>query len=117
MFNVNTGCYLELSTHETMKLLGSTKSNIIKDKNGENVHHLEITEAVFVQCNIVNNDYQQASRVLCTSVPNKPFGQLFDVSPIKIFDSEFSYIEISFTDQNYKPLEIEDEMNITLVIN
>ena len=54
---------------------------------------------------------------MCTSVPNKPFGQLFDVSPIKIFDSEFSYIEISFTDQNYKPLEIEDEMNITLVIN
>ena len=105
-----------------MKLLTSTKSKITKDKNGENVPHLEITEVVLVYCNIVNNDYQQDSRVLYTFVPNKSFGQLLDISPknfifLKTFDSEFSYIEVWFTDQNSKPLEIEDKINITLVIN
>ena len=59
-----------------MKLLGSTKSKITKDENGENVPHLEITEeVVLIHCNIVNNNYQQNSRVLCTFVSNKPFGQ------------------------------------------
>ena len=57
-----------------MKLLGSTKNKIAKDKNGENVPHLEITEVIIVHCNIVNNDYQQDSRVLYTFVPNKSFG-------------------------------------------
>ena len=83
--------------------------------------HLEITELVLVHCNIVNNDYQQDSRVLCTFVPNKSFGQLLGISPqkfifLKSFYSEFSYIEVWFTDQNSKPLEIEDKVNITLVI-
>ena len=105
-----------------MKLLGSTKSKITKDENSENVPHLEITEVVLIHCNIVNNDYQQDSRVLYTFVPNKSFGQLLDISPknfifLKTFDSEFSYIEVWFTDQNSKPLEIEDKINITLVIN
>ena len=59
-----------------MKLLGSTESKIIRDKNGENVPHLEITEVVLVYCDIVNNDYQQNSRVLYTFVPNKPFDSL-----------------------------------------
>ena len=66
MFKIKTGYYLELSTHETMKLLGSTKSKINNDKNGENVPHLEITEVVLVHCNIVNNNYQQDARVLYT---------------------------------------------------
>ena len=57
-----------------MKLLGSIKSKVTKDKNGENVSHLEITEVVLVHCNIINNDYQQDSRVLYTFVPNKSFG-------------------------------------------
>ena len=121
-FKIKTGYYLELLTPETMKLLGSTKSKITKDENGENVSHLEITEVVLIHCNIVNNDYQQDSRVLYTFVPNKSFGQLLDISPknflfLKTFDSEFSYIEVWFTDQNSKPLEIEDKINITLVIN
>ena len=121
-FKIKTGYYLELLTPETMKLLGSTKSKITKDENGENVPHLEITEVVLVHCNIVNNDYQQDSRVLYTFVPNKSFGQLLDISPknfifLKTFDSEFSYIEVWFTDQNSKPLEIKDKINITLVIN
>ena len=83
---------------------------------------LEITEVVLIHCNIVNNDYQQDSRVLYTFVPNKSFGQLLDISSknfmfLKSFNLEFSYIEVWFTDQNSKPLEIEDKINITLVIN
>ena len=64
-----------------MKLLGSTKNKITKDKNGQNVPHLDITEVVLVHCNIVNNDYEQDSRVLYTFVPNKHFGSLLEISP------------------------------------
>ena len=64
-----------------MKLLGSTENKITKDKNSENVPHLEITEVVLIHCNIVNNDYQQDSRVLNTFVSNKPFGSLLEISP------------------------------------
>ena len=64
-----------------MKLLGSTNSKITKDKNGENVPHLEIVEGVQVHCNLVNNDYQQNSRILYTFVPNKTFGSLLEISP------------------------------------
>ena len=62
-----------------MKLLGSTENKITKNKNGENVSHLEITEVVLVHCNIVNDDYQQDSRVLYTFVPNKPFVSLLEI--------------------------------------
>ena len=79
-FKIKNGYSLELLTPETMKLLGSTKNKITKDKNGENVPHLEITEVVLVHCNIANNDYQQDSRVLYTFVPNKPFGSLLEIS-------------------------------------
>ena len=77
---------------ETMKLLGSTKSNLTKNKNGENVSHLEITEVIIVHFNIFDNNYQQDSRVLYTFVPNKSFGQLLNVSPknfifVKTFNS------------------------------
>ena len=72
---------LELLTNETMKLLGSTENKTTKDKNGENVLHLEITEVVLVHCNIVNNDYQEDSRVLYMFVPNKPFDNLLEISP------------------------------------
>ena len=97
-----------------MELLGSTKSKMTKDKNGENVPYLETTEVVLIHCNIVNNSYQQNSRVLYTFVLNKSFGQLLDFSPenlifLKTFDSEFSYIEVWLTDQNSYPLEIEDK--------
>ena len=104
-----------------MKLLGSTESKIIKDKNGENVTHLEITELVLVPCNLVNNDYQQDSRILHTFVPNKPFGSLLEISPtnhifLKIFNSEFQEIKVWFTDQTSKPLDVEDKINLTLII-
>ena len=72
-----------------MKLLGSTKNKITKDKNGQNVPHLEITKVILVQCNIVNSDYQQDSRVLCTFVPNKPFGSLLEISTNHIFLKTF----------------------------
>ena len=118
IFKIKTGYYLELLTSETMKLLGSTKSMINIKKNGENVPHLEITEVITIHCNIINNDYQQDSRVLYTFIANKSFGQLLDISPknfifLKTFDSEFSYIEVWCTDQNSKLLEIEDKINIT----
>ena len=67
---------LELLTSETMKLLGSTEDKITKNKDGQNIPHLEITEVVLVHCDIINNDYQQDSRVLYAFVPNKPFGSL-----------------------------------------
>ena len=83
-FKIKNGYYLELLTPETMKLLGSTERKITKDKNGENVPHLEI----------VNNDYQQDSRILFTFVPNKTFGSLLEISPtnhvfLNTFNSEF----------------------------
>ena len=78
---------------------------------------LEITEVVFIHCNIISSDYQQDSRVLYTFVPNHSFGQLLDISPkniifLKRFNSENLYLEVWFTDQNSKPLEIEDKTNI-----
>ena len=63
-----------------MKLLGSTKSKI-KDENDENVLYLEITEVVLIHCNVLNNSYQQNSRVLYTFVPSKSFSELLDISP------------------------------------
>ena len=80
-FEIKSGYYLELLTPETMKLLGSTESKITKDKNGENVPHLEIVGLVLDQCNLVNNDYQQDSRILYTFFPNKTFGSLLEISP------------------------------------
>ena len=120
-FKIKNGYSLELLTPETMKLLGSTKNKITKDKNGENVPHLEITEVVLAHCNIVNNDYQQDSRVLYMFIPNKPFGSLLEIFPpnhifLKTFSSEFQTIELWFTDQNSQPLEIEGTINLTLVI-
>ena len=64
-----------------MKLLGRTKSKIKKDKNGENVTYLEINKVVLIRCNVVNNSYQQNSRVLYTFVPNNSFGLLLNISP------------------------------------
>ena len=93
-FEIKTGYNLELLTPKTMKFLGSTENKITRDKNGEIVPHLEITEVVLVHCNFVNNDYQQDSTVLFTFVLNKPFGSLLEISPkyhifLKIFNSEF----------------------------
>ena len=95
-----------------MKLLGSTKSKITKDKNGKNVPYLEITEVVLTHCN-VNNSYQQKSRFQYTFISNKLFSQVLDISFKnfvfwKTFDSEFSYIEVWFTYQKSNPLDSRD---------
>ena len=120
VFKVKTGCKLELFSQDTMKLLASTKKDVDKDKDGD-VPILESVEVVLVHCNLVNNTYQQASKVLFTSVPNKQFGQLITISPhiltmLKTTNAEFQFIQVWFTDQNNRPLEIEDSMNITLII-
>ena len=121
VFKVKSGYKLELLSKETMKLLGSSSDTSDGDKNSELVPKLESVDLVLVHCNLVNNSYQQASRVLFTFVPNKMYGQLFTVSPetlimLKTVNTEFSFIEIWFTDQNNRPLEIEDSVNISLII-
>ena len=122
VLKIKAGYKLELLSKETMKLLGSTRDTIDADKNSENALRLENVEVVLVHCNLVNNSYQQASRVLFTFAPNKQYGQLISISPyslivLKTMNTEFSEIEIWFTDQNNNALEIEDNVNITLIIN
>ena len=119
VFKIKTGYKLELLSKETIKLLGSTKDIIDADKT---VPRLENIELVLVHCNLVNNSYQQHSRVLFTFVPNKQYGQLISISPhslifLKTMNTEFSEIDIWFTDQNNNALEIEDNVNISLIIN
>ena len=120
-FKIKSGYYLELLTPETMKLLGSAENKITRNKNSENVPHLEIVELVLVHCNLANNDYQQDSRILYDFVPNKTFGSSLEISPtnhvfLKAFNSEFQEIKIWFTDKTSKSLELEDKINITLII-
>ena len=108
-------------TEETIQLLGRSKKDIDINKNGEHVPRLETVEVVFVHCNLVNNNYQQTSKVLFTFVPNKQFGQLITIPPhsltmLKTTNVEASFIEIWFTNQNKRPLETEDNVNITLII-
>ena len=104
-----------------MKLLGSAESKINKDRTGENVPRLEVVELVLVHYNLINNDYQQDSRILYAFLPNKTFGSLLEVSPtnhvfLKTFISEFQEIKVWFTDQTSAPLELEDKINVTLII-
>ena len=80
-FKIKSGYKLELLSKETMKLLGSSTGSIGGDKNSELVPKLESVDLVLVHCNVVNNSYQQASKVLFTLVPNKKYGQLINVSP------------------------------------
>ena len=103
-----------------MQLLESSEKVIDKNKDGEIVPRLETVDVVLVHSNLVNNNYQQASKVLFTFVPNKQFGQLITITPhsptmLKTTNAEFLFIKIWFTDQNDKSLEIEDNVNITLI--
>ena len=93
----------------------------MKIKKGESAPKLELVEVVLMHFNVVNNNYQQASKVLFTFVPNKQLGQLITISPdsltmLNTTNTEFSFIEAWFTDQNNRPLEIEDNVNITLIV-
>ena len=111
VFKIKTGYKLELLSKETMQLLGSSKKDIDQNKDGE---------VVLVHCNLVNNNYQQAYKVVFTFVSNEQFGLLITITPhsaamLKTTNAEFSSIEAWFIDQNNRPLEIENNMNITLI--
>ena len=118
LFKVKTGYKLELLSPETMKLFGSTDAH--QDKDEEDVLKLEFGEVVLVHCNLVNNKYQQVSKVLFTFVPSKRFGELINIAPHSLVmlgatNKEFSSIEMWLTDQNSEALEIEDSVNLTLI--
>ena len=121
VFKIKTDYKLELLTEETMQLLGCSKKDNDKNKDAEFVPRLEAVGVFLVHCNLVNNNYQQGSKVLFTFVPNKKFGQLISITLhsltlLKTTNAEFSFIEIWFTDQNNIPLEIEHDVKITLII-
>ena len=99
VFKIKTGYKLELLSLETMKLSGSTKKDVDQDKDGEDVSKLESVEVALVDCNSVNNSYQQTSKVLFTFVSNKQFGQLINISPHSLImwnttNAKFRFIEI-----------------------
>ena len=103
VFKIKTDNKLEPLTPGTMKLLGSTKKYVDKDKDGETVPKLESAEIVLVHCNLVKNDYQHTSKVLFSFVPNKQFGQLINISPYSLtmmntVNTELSFAEVWFTD-------------------
>ena len=121
MFKIKTAYKLELLSKETMRLLGSTEQDIAKDENGETVRKVETVDVALMHRNVFNNNYQQASKVLFMFVPDKQFGQLITISPhsltmLETTNAEFPFIELWFTDQNNRPLEIEDNVNITLIV-
>ena len=121
VFKIRTGYKLEFLSKETMQLLGSSKKDIDENKDGEIAPRLETVEVVLVRCNLVNINYQQASKLLFSFVSNKQFTQLITIIPHsltmpKTTNAEFSFIETWFTDQNNRPLEIEDNLNIKLII-
>ena len=121
VFKRKTCCKLELLTPETMRLLGSTKKGVDKDKDGENEPKLKSVEVVSVHCNLVKIDYKHTSKVLCTFVPNNQIGLLINILPhslpvMNTVNIEFSSVEVWFTDQASKALWIKDNVNLTLII-
>ena len=117
-FRIKTGYKLELLTNETMRLLGSI---IDKTKIGEKFPKLEIVRNVLVFCNLVQNVYLQDSKLLFSFVPNSKFGSLLSITPKVLkycdtVDDIFDYIEISFTDQNGRPLQIDDDITASIII-
>ena len=112
---------LELMSPETQKFLVVSKRVLTGEVNGDKVPQLETVQTVLVHCNLVDNDYQHDSRILHIFVPDKTFGSLLSIQPsdfvwLKTFKTEFLYIEVWFMDQDSKPLEIEDNIHITMVI-
>ena len=121
VFKIKAVYKLEFLSLETMKLLGSTEKDVDEGKDGEDGPKLESVQNVLMHCNLVNNSYQQISKVLFPFVANKQFGQLITISPhslimLKTTNAEFQSVELWFTDQNNRPLEIQDSVNITLII-
>ena len=122
MFKIKDGYKLELQTPETMKSFDSKQKLIDKTENGKNIRSFEVVEVVLVQCNLVDNQYQQKSEVLYTFMPNKSYGYLLNIEQnnfvfLATRNTDFDDIIITFTDQNGRSLEIEDKANLTLFIN
>ena len=122
VFKIKDGYKLELQTPETMKIFCSTKKLMGKSKNGEDVPSLEAVEVILVQCNLVDNQYKQKSEVLYTFMLSKSYAYLSNIEPsnllfLKTYNAKFYEIIITFTDQNGRPLEIEDKVNLKLLIN
>ena len=122
MFEIKDGYKLELQTSQTIKLFGSTKKIIDKIKSGENVPIPEIVEVVLVQCNLVDDQYQQKSEVSYTFTRKKSYAYLLNVEPrnlvvLKSYNIEFDEIIIIFTGQTGILLEIEDKVNLTFLLN
>ena len=102
-------------------MLGGTNKDVEKGKNGEIVPKLESAETVLVHCNLVKNDYQHTPKVLFSFVANKQCGKLISISPhsltmMNTVNTEFSFVEVSFTDKTSNALEIEDNVNLTQII-
>ena len=119
-FRIKTGYKLELLTNETVRLLGDGPI-IDTTKNRENVPKLEVLRNVLVFCNLVQNVYLQDSKLLFSFVPNSRFGNLLSITPqvLKYCDTDdsiFDYTEISFADQNGRPLEIDDDITASIII-
>ena len=121
VFKIKRGYKLELLSKETMQLLGSLEKETDQNKDDEIVPELETVEVVLLHFNLVNNNNQQASKLLFSFVPNKQFGQLINVQPhsltmLNATNVIFSFSELWFTDQNNRPPEIEHNVNIALII-
>ena len=121
VFKIKEEYQQELQIPETTKIFGSTKKIIDKTKNGESVPSLEVVKVVLVRCNLVDNQHQQISEVLQNFTPNKYYASLLNVEPsdlefLKTY-TEFDEIITTFTDQNGSPLETEDKVDLTLLIN
>ena len=119
VFKIKDRCKLELQTPETIKPFGSTKKLVDETNNGENFQSHEV---VLVQCNLVDDRYQQKSKVLYSFTSNKLYASLLNVEPsnlvlLKTYNTEFDDVFIIFTDQNVKFLEIKAKVNFTLLIN
>ena len=102
--------------------MAAQKKLIDKTKNGENVSSHEVVEVVLLQCNLIDNQYQQKTEVLYAFTANKSYAYLLNVETsnlvfLKTYNTDFDEIIITFTDQNGKPLEIEDKVNLTLLID
>ena len=104
-----------------MRLLRSAKKDFDADKNGKIVPNLESVEVVLVHCRLINNAYQHASKVVFSFAPDKRLGKLINIKQNSLImmntvNTYFSHIEVWFTNQSNKALEIEDNINLTLII-
>ena len=120
-FKIKSGYKLEALSENTKKLLGLASNIVDTDKNSESAPNIQTVEIGLVHYNLVENHYQSSSKVLFVFVSDKQYGMLINIKPHTLImlitqHSEFSSLDVWFTGQNGKPLQIEDNINLTLVI-